>query len=265
MDINWELVETAIGEEEDFLNFDYEQIKDAVYNAAENWLPQDADKLIIGIEEEVEVPFEGWEEGGEVPEQARRAKGVIDLILLSREGKLGIVDWKTCGAQALPETEKYTKSWQWRMYVAAWAGQYRPEDIEVQYRVVSRGLQLGTISLQPTEFSVSRVREYMQATAAMNDALAPFTVWPQRMPGACKAFGRQCPYEADCHMGTMPRGVMPRKDLSFSYLERFLLCPERARRAELEPDRDGSEEAGFGSAFHRGIAEVYRQVKEGKC
>lgn len=261
--INWPAVEAAIGAEEDFLDFEYGAIKEAVAAAVDAWVPEDSAHLVVGVEQEVEIPFEGWEEGEIPPESARRAKGFLDLNLLTREGRTIIVDWKTTGAKEMPQADKYSRSWQWRMYAAALAAQVPVESIEVQYRVVTRDLQLGTISLIPSAYTVERVREQLQMVAAMNDAIAEFTVWPQRMPGSCKAYGRECPFTLDCANGTMPRGAMRRKDLSFTYVDRFLLCPERARRVELEPEGDSTEEAGFGSAFHRGMAEVYGQLQGG--
>lgn len=260
--VDWPAVERAIGEAEDYLDFEYEAIKDAVAAAADAWLPEDAQHLVVGVEQEVEIPYEGWEAGELPPESARRAKGIVDLNLLTRQGRVIIVDWKTTGAQDMPQAEKYSRSWQWRMYVAAAVALGWPvEAVEVQYRVITRSLQLGTITLQPTAETVDRVTEQLRMVARMNEALEEFTVWPQRMPGACKAYGRDCPFTLDCAHGTMPRGKMPRKDLSFTYVDRFLLCPERARRVELEPEGDATDEAGFGKAFHRGMAEVYGQLQ----
>ena len=56
------------------------------------------------------------------------------------------------------------------------------------------------------------------------------------------------------------------KELSYTKMKLFMLCPERYRRTVLgistteDPIEKDSDATAFGSVFHAGIAELYRQA-----
>ncbi len=82
------------------------------------------------------------------------------------------------------------------------------------------------------------------------------------MPFACNAYGRECEFLQDCQNYTMPKASASKR-LSYSYIQTYLLCPEKARRYALAKGAGGySEETTFGRSVHRGLAELWRRAFE---
>jgi hypothetical protein len=87
-------------------------------------------------------------------------------------------------------------------------------------------------------------------------------VWPRRKPDACNAFGRPCPYYQDCDEYSMQRKAPGDRQLSYSSVNTLLLCPERQRRDSLSDIREETDSTVVGTAFHRGMEEMYRMGRE---
>lgn len=193
-------------------------------------------------------------------------KGIIDVEFWATD-TLTILDWKTSKNTLDSEwVRRLQDSWQWRYY-ALMVGAHK-----VMYRGIARPkLEKGNwvcetrqIQWDVPESNGDAATLQLEGQLAQRQALVELglKIWPRSMPGACMAFGQLCPFIDDCRKFTMPLQHVYDKDLSYTSLERFSLCPERHRRMLLEPDRDESEEAAFGKGVHRGLAEVYRQAWE---
>lgn len=247
-------------------DFDYEHAKACIYAAAERWLVWDLENLVVT---NVEDRFDGV--FGNAP-----FKAFLDLAGVTKEkppfknlqefgGVLFEVDWKT--AQAALDTRwssRQVGSWQWREYAFLHGGRL------FFYRGIRRPQEPGSdpetreLILEVPETNAQEVKEFIEGVAAMRNALVQIgaEVWPRHMPSACNAYGRECPYLADCQNYTMPRQALLAKVLSYSALDGFLQCPERHRRDILtDAAESGDNDAtAFGRAVHRGLAEVWRQA-----
>lgn len=247
---------------------DFEDAKRMIWEGAENWLVQDIHDLqIIGIE----VPYEPTLilPGG----REQRVKAFMDIVGIVRgrlnstakhAGKKVIIDWKTTSNLTLDAKwkERYIESWQGRIYDLL-----EPSEL-VNFRGLSRGGAFADIFLEFSPESRPEVENQILGVSLQRAALvnSGLTIWPQAKPSACHAYGRDCPYKPSCP--SEPGLVPADKSLSYSSMSTFMLCPERYRRnvmeslADPDADVDGSDESNFGSACHRGLAELYRQVAE---
>jgi len=227
-----------------------------------------------------------------VEEKAGNGRAIIDLQGLisgtlapytEHVGHWDIIDWKTTSMPV--DTDQWRRkcldSWQWKFY-----GALRPEAKFFTYRGISRERAIRTEGEGWGE--AQRVREVrlelndglpyevaMQKAGVLGsyNALIKLTaggeipVWPRNTKTGCYAYGIKCPFKNDCDTNSMPLGGLglePLDDISYSRMENFMLCPERARRtklAELEDlERRESDATTVGVAFHAGIAELYIQA-----
>lgn len=234
--------------------WDLEAVGEMVYLAGEKWLARDVEWMLI---EGIERRFE-WD--GE--------SGVYDLVGRFTEkapdhlrGKKFVRDWKTTGS-GLDEkwVQRYTDSWQWRVYL------YNQEAEVMLYSGVSRGGDTREFSLGRPVNLEEQVRTQMLGLGLMRDSLVESgaLVYPMNRPHACNAYGRECENIMACRNWGMPKQALEGWNWSPSSMDGFLLCPERMRRDQLRKlageERAAGYDAEIGSAFHRGIAEVYRQV-----
>lgn len=238
--------------------------RECVWVAAERWVPRDLESMrITGVEEEYECPVEGHQ----MP-----FHGFVDVcgILNGKKdpftqfkGQTMVVDWKT-KETALDARWKgdMKMSWQWRLYA------YLTGAKVFCYRGVSRNVKgvekTNELILAVPETNDEECRNYLECTFGARALYVEEgrTVWPQRMPYSCSAFGRKCSYEEDCWGNSMPKVVPPPRQMSYSSIGDFWLCPERHRRKSLEEGREETDATIFGLAVHRGLAEIYRQLKE---
>lgn len=265
--IDWDKVERAIVGDLPIMDFDLIDVKACVFAACERWLIQDIDNFQdITIESVIRRPgFKAYlDVRGVMTGAAKEFKAY--------KGKRFIVDWKsTKGLLDSKWKDRLLRSTQWRMY--AWAEQEMPALF--MYRGIRRpaggvgGMAPETKDLcfdpgEYTQGNTAYTQLQIDGLTVMRNALiiAGLEIWPRHMPDACTSYGQQCPYFADCDLGTMPTWVPPTgKDMSYSRWKSFQECPERSRRNLMPGAPDGGSDATrFGSCVHQGLAEVYSQV-----
>lgn len=253
MDINWEKVYSEVARTDDdrlIPDFDYEDAKQLVHILADRFVIRDLETL---RPKSVETRFEG-----------PLATGVADL-----QGDGWAVDWKirVTGDVDSDWQGKQLESWQWR--ITAYALDLK----SFIYRGVSRITgKVREITIDVPFDNAARTEQFLKQLVAQRDQLivSGAVPWPQNRPWRCKNSYKVCAYYQECVSGREP--VIPLSSISrgFSYsaATAFLDCQEIGRRYYLnQQDKkrpEGTEETSFGSACHRGIAEVYRQVLEEK-
>lgn len=269
MQIDWSLMyERMVGEDDPFL-LNHEEVADAVFKAYKRYAERDfRDGTVEGIEQYFKFERDGYE-----------SSGIIDLWGWTATGNLFITDWKTTGS--------FTDSWMFRESNSEQSLQYvhglfstgvvAPSwPVEVRVRGVNRGGQFKALPVREitaedlARFDIEQDQWNGMYTEARK---VGFDVpWPKNMPDGCTQFGyeRLCPfYGTQCGSrlpGTDSKIKEPR--LSHSFMKNFKRCPEYARLLTIGRQfgtlEEESEELLWGLAFHRGIAEVYRQMKEGE-
>lgn len=265
--IDFAKVELAVIGGLPIMDFDLTDAKACVMAALERWLIQDIDNFEdLSIERKIVAPsFKAYlDVRGKFTGAAKEFKPY--------KGRRFIADWKsTRGMLDSKWKDRLLRSMQWRKY--AWAEE---QDIALfMYRGIRRpaggaaGMSPETkdVCFEPFEYT-NNLRQLTQVQidglTAMRNALITkgLEIWPRHMPDACTSYGQQCPYFADCDLGTMPPWLPPAgKDMSYSRWKSFQECPERSRRNLMPGAPDGGSEATrFGSCVHQGLAEVYSQV-----
>lgn len=243
--------------------YDEKDLKNMVWTAAEKFLVRDLHDMVIdGVEEpyERELHFPGG---------AQVFRGIKDLtgtlhgrlnVTKKFAGRKVVIDWKT-SHKTLDTTwdERLLDSWQWRKYLY-----FGGADVMLYRGVNAEGKTRELLIERPANLESSILAQLEGVSAARNSLInAGLTVYPRKMPSACGAFGRECPYWTDCREHTMPQvALLPGRSFSYSSMDRFLACPERYRRGEIENEMENTEESNFGTAFHRGIAELYGQARQ---
>lgn len=242
-------------------DFDIEDASGLVRMAAEKWLLRDLGEFTVtDIEQEKSM----W-----VPTDKEPFCYVVDLAgtlvgltspFSNYPNATFVCDWKTTKNQLSTEWKnRLLKSWQWRLYAAGTGAKL------FIYRGLSRQEETKEVIIEVPKENDREVAQFLASLGSTINSLRQggYTVWPRSMPYSCGAYGRECEFLKDCQEYNMPRGI-PYKRLSYSYIEKYLLCPEKARRyalidAEGGP-RESSEESNFGSSVHRGLAELWRQA-----
>ncbi len=249
------------GEEITLALFDFEDAKRLVWLAAEKWLPRDLFEIKLGgleAKQEMAIPY-----------QRLPAKGFLDVAGTTRglidpfkpfAGKPVIIDWKTTKNDLKNATDwkrRLLDSNQWVCYSSMYKASV------FIYRGLSRNGSTAELIIKVPENTERRSIEYISGVGVQVNALRDngFTVFPMNQPFACNAYGRVCPYKKDCEEYTMPRQALSEdKQLSYSFMNTFLLCPERARRESLQEEGNGSDETIFGQCVHSGVAELWKQA-----
>jgi hypothetical protein len=266
---------------------DYEDAQTAVLAAADTWLARDiADMTITGVEQPFSTLYHvpgqepqsvrgikdlvGWAQGHVAPlKQHLVDNDIVGPVRL-------IVDWKTtANTLDVKWRERLIDSWQWRLYAD---NERLDSTIVVNYRGISRpkyDLEKANtpdgkcdtrdvfIVVPPT--NALEVQGCVEGVSRQYRALieSGLQVWTRKMPSSCGAYGRTCTFFDDCRdYDAIPKYSVAARELSYSSIDRFMLCPELYRRMEKTEQGDGSESTRFGVAVHAGLAELYRQVKE---
>lgn len=250
-------------------NADIELVRVCLWAAMEKWLARDIYEF-SNIKTEGEFSFTLGGPSG--------IRGYIDLSGELRGtcapfsnfcNETFVLDWKTKETTLTQDwRQKQIDSWQWPLYAAhtgasiaiyrgvSWAGN---GSLDTDF--------LKEIIIQVPATNEEEVKEHYGAITSEREHLISIgaTVWPRNKPFACNAFGRECPYYGDCYEYSMVRGVPNSKVLSYSSASDFMLCQERSRRHTLDEENRIEERSWateMGSAFHRGVEELYRQVVE---
>lgn len=277
--IDHDAVRAAIGEGNPYI-FDADEAFDAVHVACQRWLVEDILQIdITGVEtERIEenfkfvVDLEGTYtgEGTKIVQYDDRSYRAERMHRFAK--RRVIIDWKTTKvALDARWMDRYVDSAQWRDYLACTGA-----DLFVfrGVRRVSKVLETHDTrefildrSLQPDLVPLHKVN--LQGIEAQRDALIDLNIhpWPQNRAN-CGDYGG-CPYKSDCDAGLkyIPAGNLEKgRALSFSRMTEFQQCAEKHRRSVLariaQDEESTGPDAEFGSAFHRGIAEVYKQIFE---
>lgn len=246
-------VESAGGER--MASYDFKDVRELVLIAAERWLPEDMEEWDI-------AEIEG-------DHRDERFRWILDMRGTHR-GKLNafkqfagagfILDWKTTKSDLNSGwANRYKYSHQWKLYAAK-----HPEVKLFHYRGIKRTGDLRSVIIQVPDTVVQESELYLRQTWAQREALIQIGAvpWPQRMPSGCNAYGRECEFFTDvcADNRVVAGGVDKTKPLSYSGCETFGLCPEKYRLLQLAERGEDDETLAFGKAFHRGIAELYKQV-----
>ncbi len=252
--INLEEVAEAIRKTEDgervISDFDFEDAKRLVWLAGEKWLPRDLNEFTLeGTEVEgfldvdnIRGRFHGF---GDI---TGTIKGTIPPFV-EFFGKKYCIDWKT-SKNTLDTVwrERLIASWQWPFYAVLFDASL------VIYRGISRNGELKEIILKVPESNREEVTNQVEMISRQIKELETFSVWPRNKPYACSAYGRDCEFKESCHDYEMPRVKLIEPSLSYSFIDKFMLCNEKARRIKIADERVGTEETDFGSACHRGLS-----------
>lgn len=245
-------------------NDEFEMAKGMVWTLAENFAARDVNNFDI---EATELRFELVG----IKDQIAPLVGYIDVCGTIKDdctlkpfndfrGKRIVIDWKTRrGELDTRWKERLVDSWQWRIYTYFYGADL------MLYRGVNDEEESREIIIKVPDTNKVEVEEYLQGAFLMRRALtdANLEVWPRKMSSqTCEAYGRTCPFYDECRENTMPRQALPDRSMSYTQLENFFLCPERSRRLLLLEDEGDSESTRLGQAVHRGIEEVYKQIKE---
>lgn len=233
-------------------DYDRQDVRELVLIAAARWLPTDLEEWYVdAIEEEFEI--EGFRGILDIRGRHRGRFSSFD----NHAGAPFLADWKTTkGALDADWAARYKYSWQWKLYCAA-----KPDVRLFSYRGINRSGETREIIIEVPPGVVEESRQYLDQIRTMRDVLRGTSPWPRKMPGSCKAYGRECDFIDICHENIVREGDVDfSKPLSYSGSETFLLCPEKHRLTQISGYGEDDEVLAFGKSFHRGIAEVYRQV-----
>lgn len=237
---------------------DLSDIKACVWILGKTYGEKDFEELeILDVERKFEDPL---------------CAGTADILAriknpkrLPKESKdsLIIIDWKTSGKQDLDTKWKYyyVYSWQWKIYSCFLKADY------FEYRGISKSSgDTKEILIKVPEENRKLVEYYLQDINLMREQLTDNGPWPRHMPSACNQFGRECQYWNRCSKNDIYYGLPEIEPFHYTNSETFMLCPERYRMDTLLSQEvgeyfNGSEDTRFGSAVHRGMQEIYSQIK----
>lgn len=265
MKIDWVPVKAAVETAgRKLMKWDLDDAVDLVRLAVDKWLDEDVQLLH-------HPAFEASFRQEVVPGVI--VKGILDVFAERGGGSLlggrdshvvpCVIDWKT------RQTADVDSDWardlkdsaQWRIY--AWASR---APIFIYRGISRRSRKAREVVIEVEPGNDAWVSNYLRGVATQHTALvtAALPVWPQVKPRSCRAFGRDCEYKQDCRAGgaaLKPDPLLGSRDLSYTSIERFHLCPERYRRHALAPEGEyESDDSLFGQTFHVGVAEAWRQA-----
>lgn len=260
--LDWHQV-GAVMRRPELLDVDLEEAGRRVAEVVGYYLPLDilglSSKGTVDIEHRVSYqPFK----------TARTRTGVIDLSIMDCNSRV-IVDWKLVQHADWRPIDQERQEWDlaWAFY-CRYGFEDTPDTFiyrNIMFRPKPKGPAVVEVRLVPTAATYNWLHRELQYTELLLDLYEgnPQIPWPQHAPSACTAFGARCPYYEDCKSAQVPF-VEIKQTISPSRMKELKLCPERARRNSVIREGEGYEGFGgdkpeLGSAFHRGIAEVYRQ------
>lgn len=281
--IDWEKVNAKI-QEFKLLSWEYEDVANLVVTAFNRYAPKDFSTFST-VHVERQFIYEAPEFGSspfiqyntDISELVgidvgRCVKGYIDIHAYemgngfnnTEKGVMQsvVIDWKTASNLDAVWRNRQVDSWQGKLYARVTGAK------RVEFRGIQKDGRSAAIGYEwPTEaYNNGDVDNYILQAVAMREPLLKSEVWPKRMPFACEAYGRKCPYHKLCReeIGDQHQKLIAIKPFSYSGIDTFLLCPERYRLDAIFDDSDDEgSSAGFGKAFHTGIAEAYEQLFNG--
>lgn len=260
-EIDWVRVGAAMREVRGNLSDDaMEEVSGFVVSVAETYLEKDLDGAEeLRVEYMLSRDVNGWHE-----------HGMVDLAIRRGE-RWHLYDWKRFGSKSFEprDGQRLELDPAWVFYSTYWPGAVSWPGIISGFTYRNVAVQMGKIievSLKLSPEVVTRFKEKLQWMKRNVNWILPYPVWPQN-GDACFAFGRECEHVATCGTETFP--IIKR--ISPSVLKTFMLCPQRARyaldaRREIgdtgEPAAIANDAAQWGTVFHAGIGDVYRQAWE---
>lgn len=233
-------------------DYDRQDVRELTLVAAARWLPTD---LIEWELDAIEEPFEIQGFRG-ITDLRGRHRGLFNAFK-PFEGQAFLGDWKTTkGALDSDWANRYKYSHQWPLYTLAF-----PDTKLFTYRGISRLGDTREVIIEIPPGVVEQASQYLMQVRGMRDTLKGQAPWPRHQPSACKAYGRECDFIEQCRDNVVIIGDFNfEKPMSYSGSETFQLCNEKHRLTQIAGYGEDDETLAFGKAFHRGIAEVYRQV-----
>jgi hypothetical protein len=235
-------------------DWDWQAVAEMIYTVAEKYLARDVTWMELNA---IEYRFEWNSESGVYDMVGQFTAEAPDYLA----GKKFVRDWKTTGG-ALDErwVSRHRDSWQWRVYL------YNTDADIMLYTGVNRSGESRECIIHRPANLTTQVRTQLQGLNLAKEGLLTIgaEVYPLSQPHACTSFGRECDYRWDCTEWSMPKARLEGWNWSPSSIDQFQLCPERFRREQLKRiagvETSKQMSAEIGSAFHRGIAEIYKQV-----
>ncbi len=261
--INKEEIEAEIlrREEGDKELKDYElsEVKSLIWLAGEKWLIRDLTEFTLtGTEVDIlTLPDKNGYRFHAFIDVTGHIKGVKKPFD-KYQGLPYCIDWKTTSKE-LDNIwrNRQISSWQWQNY------SHLTDAKIFIYRGISRKETLKEVILKVPEINSFEVTEFNESVGGQIKYLVDnnIKVWPRNKPFACSAYGKTCFYINDCENFSMKQEVPKMGNLSYSFVNKFLLCPERARREliEIGDISDNTDESNFGKAVHKGIANLWQQ------
>jgi hypothetical protein len=270
--INWDAVnEKILADQEESITHDrFKLASKMIYDAAEFFLPLDLKWFeIVGVEQEYTQEY-----SKDFPPD----RGIIDLIFKIKPdagkpyanyaGETLVCDWKSTGGELNTDwRNRYIPSWQWKRYVVptgAKVFEYRGVSSKFYYNGKENKATCGPIILEVPANNYDNVLADFIATSTARRALEKLPIYPRNAPSACYKYGETCPEKEDCDSFSMPYGSIINTHTSYSSDETFKLCPEKYRRQKLRNEKieDFESSSFLGTMIHRGLAEIYTQMKD---
>lgn len=257
-EIENEILNKRDGEKE-LKDYEVTEVKSLLWLAGEKWLLRDLSEFTL-TGTEVDILTEPDKNG-------YRFHAFIDVTGIVKgvkkpfnaySGKPYCIDWKTTAKELDTKWRaRLTSSWQWQQYAHLTGAKL------FIFRGISRLESLTELIIKVPDTNSMEVIDFNNSVGGQIKYLRDekFNIWPRNKPFACHAYGRVCEYYVDCDCLTMPFVVPPEKNLSYSYIDKFLLCPEKARRSALIDEiDDSSSESSFGLVMHRALASLWSQA-----
>jgi hypothetical protein len=277
---NWAQVGEAILEEDDCAVYDMDLVVNAVSKSWDKYHKEDleGERVLGGVEKRFEFDAPGL--------GARKQVGVVDLWFLVPENRYVIVDWKM--------VKTLDEKWVWRekhsdqglFYARGLLATIAPGGkTQAEICLETRGIsQRGDIQkrvwrvVTMEDLNAFDLQDGNWQTMhwLCHREIGYSDPWPRNKPQGCRPFGPNYPCEfEDICFGRSPQPEIPVDfpivdNVSYSMVQEFKRCPERARlkvwqKNMLQREKSDGPHAELGKAFHRGIAECYRQaLEEGK-
>lgn len=254
--IDWQRVEHAVlhGPDGEPLSYEFAETKEMIWAASEKWLANDLATLENVSTESLfhQTELCRYLTRGYIDISGRFAHG-------EKAGRVLVVDWKTSESDLdLTWQKRLVGSLQWKLYAYVMGASY------ISYRGVNRKCKCREVQIEVPAWGIAGIveRQFRMIGDQIHN-LVDEAVWPMKMPSACGAYNSTCQFLSDCESDTMPRFNLDERNITLSYsgIERFLLCPEKFRRlAQATVSDEGTDATRLGSAFHRGMEEVYKQA-----
>jgi hypothetical protein len=266
--VDWEAATVNVHERHGGPNTpDFEDALDMAQVCCDTWGQPDYEACLQGdaVIEGIETPFR-------IP---GLSKGTRDLVIRYSDGSFLIRDWKS--AWNLEDPKKLAR-WRWRLEVSWQAPIYASSlgipasDVSFVFCGVSRYGTTQQVVRRFTSKDFIVTGDFLANTKTAMSVMhrgQTLPAWPKNMPQACGAYGRDCPWIAECPKGNDPPSgdvQLVDDELRYSYATLFWLCPERYRRTRLEElageVTDPTEPPLVGSLLHTYMEFVYQRVKE---